>query len=57
MQKAIVIGCLGSGKSTFSKESHNATGLPLYHLDMMKWNADGTSTAQIRSQTHCHISE
>ncbi|MBD5469340.1 MAG: adenylate kinase [Lachnospiraceae bacterium] len=43
MQKVIVIGCPGSGKSTFSKALHEATGLPLYHLDMMKWNADGTN--------------
>ena len=42
MQKVIVIGCPGSGKSTFSKALHDATGLPLYHLDMMYWNADGT---------------
>lgn len=43
MQKVIVIGCPGSGKSTFSKALHDATGLSLYHLDMMKWNADGTN--------------
>lgn len=42
MQKVIVIGCPGSGKSTFSRALHDATGLPLYHLDMMHWNADGT---------------
>lgn len=42
MQKVIVIGCPGSGKSTFSKALHNATGLPLYHLDLMYWNAGGT---------------
>ena len=43
MQKVIVIGCPGSGKSTFSKALHDATGLPLYHLDMMNWNTDGTT--------------
>ena len=42
MQRVIVIGCPGSGKSTFSKALHKATGLPLYHLDMMKWTAGGT---------------
>ena len=46
MQKVIVIGCPGSGKSTFSKALHEATGLPLYHLDMMKWNADGTNVSK-----------
>ena len=43
MRKVIVIGCPGSGKSTFSKELHKATGLPLYHLDMMYWASDGTN--------------
>lgn len=42
MRKIIVIGCPGSGKSTLSKELHRKTGLPLYHLDMMYWNADKT---------------
>lgn len=43
MKKAIVIGCPGSGKSTFSRALHDATGLPLYHLDRMYWNTDGTT--------------
>ena len=43
MNKIIVIGCPGSGKSTFSKELHNRTGIPLFHLDMMFWNADKTT--------------
>ncbi len=43
MQKIIVIGCPGSGKSYFSKELHKATALPLFHLDMMFWNADKTT--------------
>lgn len=29
----MVIGCGGSGKSTFSKELHTKLGLPLVHLD------------------------
>lgn len=43
MKKVIVIGCLGSGKSTVSRALHNKTGIPLYHLDMMYWNADKTT--------------
>ena len=43
MKKVIVIGCPGSGKSTFSRALHNKTGIPLYHLDMMYWNADKTT--------------
>ena len=43
MKKVIVIGCPGSGKSTVSRALHNMTGIPLYHLDMMYWNADKTT--------------
>ena len=42
MKKIIVIGCPGSGKSTFSRELHKNTGIPLFHLDMMYWNSDKT---------------
>ncbi|MBR6768466.1 MAG: AAA family ATPase [Clostridia bacterium] len=43
MKKIIVIGCPGSGKSTVARALHNKTGIPLYHLDMMYWNADKTT--------------
>lgn len=43
MQKIIVIGCPGSGKSTFSKALHKITGIPLFHLDLLYWNADQTT--------------
>lgn len=43
MKKIIVIGCPGSGKSTFSRALHQKIGLPLHHLDMMYWNADKTT--------------
>ena len=43
MKKVLVIGCPGSGKSTVSRALHNKTGIPLYHLDMMYWNADKTT--------------
>ena len=43
MKKIIVIGCPGSGKSTFSRELHKKTNIPLYHLDMLFWNADKTT--------------
>lgn len=41
-RKIIVIGCSGSGKSTFSKKLSEKTGLPLYYLDMLYWNDDWT---------------
>ena len=43
MKKIIVIGCPGSGKSTFSKALNKISNIPLYHLDMMLWNADKTT--------------
>lgn len=46
MKKVIVIGCPGSGKSTFSRALHKETGIPLYHLDMLKWSADKTTVSK-----------
>ena len=46
MKKIIVIGCPGSGKSTFARKLHAATGIPLHYLDMMNWNADRTTVPQ-----------
>jgi len=46
MKKVIVIGCPGSGKSTFSKALHKITNIPLYHLDMIFWNEDKTSVSK-----------
>ncbi len=43
MKRVMVIGCPGSGKSTFSVALHNLTGVPLFHLDMMYWNSDRTT--------------
>lgn len=43
MKKVLVIGCPGSGKSTFSRALHSITGIPLVHLDMLYWNADKTT--------------
>lgn len=43
MQRVMVIGCPGSGKSTFARALHRLTGLPLYYLDRMNWNADRTT--------------
>ena len=43
MKKIMVIGCPGSGKSTFSRALHHITGIPLFYLDMLNWNADRTT--------------
>ena len=43
MKKIIVLGCPGSGKSTFARALQKRTGLPLFYLDRMNWNPDRTT--------------
>ncbi len=43
MRKAVVIGCPGAGKSTFARRLRDATGLPLYYLDMLWHRPDRTN--------------
>ena len=42
MKKIIVIGCPGSGKTTFAKKLQEKTGLPLFHLDAIWHRPDRT---------------
>ena len=42
MKKIIVIGCPGSGKTTFAEKLRDKTGLPLFHLDAIWHKADRT---------------
>lgn len=37
MERILIIGGNGSGKSTFAKKLHTVTGLPLVHLDRLLW--------------------
>ena len=46
MKRIMIIGCPGSGKSTFSRALNNVTGIPLFHLDNMYWNADKTTVSK-----------
>lgn len=43
MKRIMIIGCPGSGKSTFARALAEKTGLPLHYLDMMYWNPDRTT--------------
>ena len=43
MKKVIVVGCPGSGKSTFARKLQEKTGLPLYYLDMIWHKPDKTT--------------
>lgn len=58
MNKVIIIGCPGSGKSTFARKLAEKTGLPLHYLDMMYWNADkSTVSREIFDQKLCEVLE
>ena len=46
MKRVLVVGCPGGGKSVFSRALAEKTGLPLCHLDLLKWNADKTTVAR-----------
>ena len=41
-RRILVLGCPGSGKSTFARRLQEKTGLPLVHLDNVWWRADRT---------------
>ncbi len=58
MEKVIVIGCPGSGKSTFARSLHRITHLPLYHLDKIFWRPDRTTIPKplFREQLRCVLS-
>lgn len=42
MKKVIIIGCPGSGKTTFAEKLCKKTGIPLYHLDAIWHKPDRT---------------
>jgi adenylate kinase family enzyme len=46
MKKIIIIGCPGSGKSTFARKLSEKLSLPLFHLDLLYWNSDKTTVSK-----------
>ena len=42
MNRIVIIGCPGAGKSTFARKLAAKTGLPLHYLDMIWHQADRT---------------
>lgn len=40
MQRIMVLGCCGSGKSSFSKKLHAINKIELFHLDKHYWKPD-----------------
>ena len=54
MQKVIVIGCPGAGKSTFARQLREVTGLPLYYLDMLWHRPDRTNPPREENDARSH---
>lgn len=46
MNRVLVIGCSGAGKSTFARNLREKTGLSLYYLDMIWHKADRTNVSE-----------
>ena len=46
MEKVIVIGSPGAGKSTFARRLRDKTGLPLFYLDMLWHKPDRTTVSK-----------
>ena len=46
MEKVLVIGCPGGGKSTFARALRDKTGLPLYYLDQLWHKPDRTNVSR-----------
>lgn len=46
MERILVIGSPGAGKSTFARRLREITGLPLHHLDLLWHRPDRTNSTQ-----------
>jgi len=50
MQRVMVLGCGGSGKSTFARELGDRTGLPAVHLDLLFWQPGWTPAPEAQAR-------
>ena len=55
MKKVIIIGCPGSGKTTFAEKLEKSAGLPLFHLDAIWHKPDKTHIS--REEFDARLSE
>lgn len=46
MKKVLIIGSGGAGKSTFARRLHEATNLPLIHLDKLYWKPNWVAVSK-----------
>lgn len=46
MNRVLIIGCPGAGKSTFGRKLATITGLPLHYLDMLWHKPDRTTVSR-----------
>jgi len=59
MQRVMIIGSPGAGKTTLAKSMGSAIGLPVYHLDEIFWHADGSPrpVAQVQAEIQQVLAE
>ncbi len=48
MDRIIILGCPGAGKSVFARQLHEKTGIPLIYLDTLYYRPDGTHIPEER---------
>lgn len=51
INKVIIIGCPGAGKSIFARKLRDITGLPLYYLDLLWHKSDRTTVSREQFDT------
>ena len=53
MERVMIIGCGGAGKSTLARQLGEVTGLPVVHLDKLFWKSGWveSSKAEIDEKT------